>query len=507
MGDADPRVGWVLDRAARERAEEPGTIDLGTGERRTWSEVKRRVDGVATALASRDFERGDRVAILSLNSARHFELWYAIPASGLVMNDLNFRLAQEELRFICDDSKVKLLFVDENFLEAGLELRTACDALETLVWLGIGDDPPEGTIAYDALAATEPADLPEPESEDVAAIFYTGGTTGLPKGVMLTHRNLTANAHHMIGGCRLTWRDRYLHAAPQFHIADGALAYSITWVGGTHVFFPAFDPRGVVEALESEAITVTLLVPTMITMCVASGVLADANLSAMRLMIYGASPMPAEVQRTAVPAFACDFMQAYGMTEASHQMSSSPFDDRRAGTVGKGTGVDIAIMADDGTLLSPGEIGEVVINGPNVTHGYTNNPEANKEAFAHGWFHTGDQGLLSDDGYLSLTGRLKELINRAGEKISPLEVDGILLKHPAVNEAVCFAAPDEKYGEVVHAAVVLGGEATPEEIMEHCRTQMAEFKVPEVIYFAESLPRTATGKIQRRHVATAFLSD
>jgi acyl-CoA synthetase (AMP-forming)/AMP-acid ligase II len=204
--------------------------------------------------------------------------------------------------------------------------------------------------------------------------------------------------------------------------------------------------------------------------------------------------------------FGAPVLEAYGMTEASHQMSSSPLDDRRAGTVGKGTGVDIAIMADDGTVLPAGEIGEVVINGPNVTHGYANNPDANKEAFAHGWFHTGDQGLLSDDGYLSLTGRLKELINRAGEKISPLEVDGILLKHPAVNEAVCFAAPDEKYGEVVHAAVVLGGEATPEEIMAHCRTQMAEFKVPEVIYLAESLPRTATGKIQRRHVATAFLS-
>ena len=155
----------------------------------------------------------------------------------------------------------------------------------------------------------------------MAAIFYTGGTTGLPKGALLTHRNLTANALHVIGMTRLTWRDRYLYAAPQFHIADGALAYSLTWVGGTHVFVPAFDPRRVVEALEDEAITVTLLVPTMITMCVASGVLADADLSAMRLMIYGASPMPAEVQRMAVPAFGCDFMQAYGMTEAAPVVS------------------------------------------------------------------------------------------------------------------------------------------------------------------------------------------
>jgi acyl-CoA synthetase (AMP-forming)/AMP-acid ligase II len=207
--------------------------------------------------------------------------------------------------------------------------------------------------------------------------------------------------------------------------------------------------------------------------------------------------------------FGAPVLEAYGMTEAAHQMSSSPQPpgDRRPGTVGKATGVDIAIMDDNGTLLGPGEQGEVVINGENVTHGYANNPDANAEAFAHGWFHTRDQGTLSEDGYLTLTGRLKELINRGGEKISPLEVDGVLMKHPAVAEAVCFAAPDVKYGEVVHAAVVLGegASANSEEIQAYCKDFLADFKIPETIHMADSLPRTATGKIQRRHVATAFL--
>jgi long-chain acyl-CoA synthetase len=277
MSDVNPRIGWTLERAARERADAEGTVDLVTGERHSWAQVKRRVDGVASALSMMDFAAGDRVGILALNSARHFELWFAIPAAGLVMNDLNFRLAVEELRFICDDSQVRVLFVDDTFLEMARVLREACAELDTLVWLGAGADCPEGTIAYDSLADTDPASLPEPGSEDVAAICYTGGTTGLPKGVMLTHRNLTANAQHVIAFARLTARDRYLHAAPQFHAADGALAYSMTWVGGAHVFVPGFEPSAVISALEAEAITVELLVPTMITMCVATGGLEDAD--------------------------------------------------------------------------------------------------------------------------------------------------------------------------------------------------------------------------------------
>lgn len=522
MGDADPRIGWVLDRAARERAEAPATIDLGTGERRTWSEVKRRVDGVASALANLDFERGDRVAILSLNSARHFELWYAIPASGLVMNDLNFRLAQEELRFICDDSQVRLLFVDETLLEVGRALRAGCDALETLVWLGIGDDPPEGTIAYDTLAATQPADLPEPDSEDVAAIFYTGGTTGLPKGVMLTHRNLTANAHHMIGGCRLTWRDRYLHAAPQFHIADGALAYSITWVGGAHVFFPAFDPSGVVEALEQEAITVTLLVPTMITMCVASGVLADANLSAMRLMIYGASPMPAEVQRIAVPAFACDFMQAYGMTEAAPIVSfldeaaherglagEEPWASRLRSAGSPVAGVRVEVRRSDGSIADPGEPGEIWIRGPNIMKGYWNRLEETEHALVDGWYRSGDLAFADEGGFIYIVDRAKDMIISGGENIYTTEVENAIYSHASVLEVAAFAIPHEEWGEAVHAEVVLkpGESVEADEIIEHCRASIAGYKVPRSVNIRtadEPLPKSGAGKILKRDLREPF---
>jgi acyl-CoA synthetase (AMP-forming)/AMP-acid ligase II len=204
--------------------------------------------------------------------------------------------------------------------------------------------------------------------------------------------------------------------------------------------------------------------------------------------------------------FGCPVLEAYGMTEAAHQMASNPLPParRQSGSVGKGTGVQIAIMDERGTCLPAGSQGEVVIQGVNVTRGYHNNPEANAAAFTNGWFRTGDQGVLDGDGYLTLVGRLKELINRGGEKISPREIDETLLTHPAVAEAVCFGVPDAKYGEEVAAAVVLCKDASATDLITHCRERLAAFKVPKTIYLVTQIPRTATGKIQRRAVATAF---
>jgi acyl-CoA synthetase (AMP-forming)/AMP-acid ligase II len=206
--------------------------------------------------------------------------------------------------------------------------------------------------------------------------------------------------------------------------------------------------------------------------------------------------------------FGAPVLEAYGMTEASHQMASNPLppDTRKPGFVGKGTGVEIVILDDQGQILPAGKQGEVSIRGHNVMHGYLNNPEANQASFCNGYFRTGDQGVLDENGYLMLTGRLKELINRGGEKISPLEVDAALLEHPAVAEAVSFAAPHAKYGEEVHAAVVLKDDATPAEIQAFCSQRLADFKVPKVIHVTDMVPRTATGKIQRRHVAAHFLN-
>ena len=522
MSSADPRIGWVLDRAARERADAEATVDLGTGERRTWAETKRRADGVASALAAMDLERGDRVAILSLNSARHFELWYAIPASGLVMNDLNFRLAAEELRFICDDSQVRLLFVDDTFLEMGRTLIASSESLEILVWLGVGEDAPEGTIAYDELAATGPVELAEPASEDMAAIFYTGGTTGLPKGAMLTHRNLTANAQHVIAVADVTQRDRYLHAAPQFHLADGAMAYSLTWVGGAHVFLPAFDPLPVVAAMASEAVTLSLLVPTMISLCVASGALADHELDALRLVLYGASPMPSEVQRQAVAAFGCGFIQVYGMTEGAPAVTyldevaharglagEEPWATRLRSAGSPIPGVLAEVRREDASRADPGEPGEIWVRGPNIMKGYWNRPEETEQALVDGWYRSGDVAYADEGGFLFIVDRAKDMIISGGENIYTTEVENAIYSRPAVLEAAVFGIPHDEWGETVHAEVVLKPEsaAEPDEIIEHCRTLIAGYKLPRSVNLRtsdEPLPKSGAGKILKREMCEPF---
>ena len=229
----------------------------------------------------------------------------------------------------------------------------------------------------------------------------------------------------------------------------------------------------------------------------------------LRFVRSSSSSLPPPVMRELEETFGCPVLEAYGMTEAAHQMASNPLPPkaRKPGSVGVAAGPEVAIMDEGGALVLRGGLGEVVIRGPNVTNGYEANPDANAKAFAAGWFRTGDQGTIDDEGYLRITGRLKELINRGGEKIAPLEVDAVLLEHPAVAEGICFAVPDAKYGEEVQAAVVLKGQATADEIQKFCAGRLADFKVPKKIYLADSLPRTATGKIQRRHVAAHFAGE
>ena len=522
MPQSDPRISWVIDRAASINADGESAIDIGTGERFTWSETKRRVDGVASSLAGMGLERGDRVAVLMLNSARHLELWFAIPASGMVMNDLNYRLAPEELRFICDDSGVKALFVDDNFLNVGRELLEACPELQRLIWTGPGATSPEGTTPYDSLAAADPTVLPAPKSEDLAAIFYTGGTTGLPKGAMLNHRNLTSNALHMIAHARITSEDRYLHAGPQFHLADGALAYSVTWAAGTHVFIPGFDPAKTISALETERCTIALLVPTMIAMTVAHGGLDTADTSELRLVIYGASPMPSALQTSAIEAFGCGLAQAYGMTEASPVVTWLDEETHRRGAAGEqphatrlrsaGTtvvGVRAEVRRQDGSLADVGEPGEIYVQGPNIMMGYWNRDEETAAALVDGWYRSGDVAYRDDAGYLFIVDRAKDMIISGGENIYTSEVENAVYSHAGVAEAAAFGIPHPDWGETVHVEVVPkpGVTIDPDELIDHCRRLIAGFKLPRSVKVRgsdEALPKSGAGKILKRDLREPY---
>lgn len=525
MSEFEPRISWVLERAATQYGDEEATVDLGTGERRTWAETSDRVKGIAAGLRDLGLDLGDRVGVLSLNSARHLELWFAIPEAGLVMNDLNYRLAVEELAFIANDSNIKVLFADDTFLDVARQVLERCDDMHTVVHLGPGTNPPDGTTAYDTLATTEARDFPDVPTggSDVAAIFYTGGTTGLPKGAMLTHRNLTSNATHVIGTLKLDESDRYLHCGPQFHLADGAFAYGVTWMGGTHVFIPAFDPVKTMEAIEQERITTSLMVPTMINMIIQSPDLASADLSSLRTVLYGASPMPSAVQKAAIETFGSIFAQGYGMTEASPLVSFLTLEAHDRGMAGEEPwasrmqsagspciGVRVEIRREDGvTICPPGEAGEIYIQGPNIMAGYWNRDEETAHALVDGWYRSGDVAYADEGGYLFIVDRAKDMIISGGENIYTTEVENALYAHPSVLEAAAFGVPHEEWGESVHVVVVTKpGEVVAEaDLIEHCRSLIAGYKLPrtcDIRSAEEPLPKSGAGKILKRDLRDPF---
>jgi acyl-CoA synthetase (AMP-forming)/AMP-acid ligase II len=325
----------------------------------------------------------------------------------------------------------------------------------------------------------------------------------------LTHANLLTSIRNIASHYQLTPTDTGLVVMPLFHV-HGLIGATLAplLAGGTVVVPPRFSAGAFWPAAKTHCVTWFSCSPTIHQILLARADSDNAPARSGFRFIRSCSAALAPTTLAQLESrFGAPVLEAYAMTEAAHQMCSNPLPPgvRKAGTVGRGTNVDVAIMDEAGNMLPGGTPGEVVVRGPNVTRGYHSNPAANAEAFTKGWFRTGDRGVLDGDGYLTLIGRIKELINRGGEKISPLEVDAALLAHPAVAEAATFAAPDAKYGEEVHAAVVLKGAATAEELQTHCRSRLADFKAPKVIYITKELPRTPTGKVQRRHVAAAFL--
>jgi acyl-CoA synthetase (AMP-forming)/AMP-acid ligase II len=349
-----------------------------------------------------------------------------------------------------------------------------------------------------------------PAEEDVALVLHTSGTTSRPKRVPLKHRNLAASVAHIVATYALGPEDVSLCVMPLFHV-HGLVASALATLasGGTVVAPSRFNALGFWPLVKAQRATWYSAVPTIHGLVLARTSAGERPPGAetLRFIRSCSSALPPAMMLQLEERVGAPVLEAYGMTEASHQIASNPLPPaaRFPGSVGIGTGVRVGIMDEAGTLLPVGTQGEVVIQGPNVTGGYENNPEANATSFSDGWFRTGDLGVLDDAGYVMLQGRIKELINRGGEKISPREVDEVLLLHPAVAEAVCFGAPHPAWGEEVAAAVVLREPgATAAELQRHCRAHLAEFKVPKTVHVVDAIPRTATGKVQRRHVAAAM---
>ncbi|WP_198375068.1 acyl--CoA ligase [Neoroseomonas rubea] len=472
----------------------------GTNERPTMTygalrELCQRTVGTLNRLG---IGRGDRVAIVLPNGPEMAAAFLAI-GCGATTAPLNPAYRAEEFTFYLTDLRAKALVVLHGM---------ATDAREVAARLSIPvlDLVPGETAGAFTLEGGEPASAAKPGMawpEDEALVLHTSGTTARPKIVPLTQANICASARNIGRTLDLAPDDACLNIMPLFHI-HGLIAAVLSSVaaGGAVICTQGFDALRFFRWLDEERPSWFTAVPTM-HQAILSRAERNADIIArarLRFLRSSSASLPGPVMQDLERVFSAPLVESYGMTEASHQMCSNPLaGPRKPGSVGLPAGPEVAIMADDGTILPQGEIGEVVIRGPNVTAGYEANPEANAKAYTNGWFRTGDQGAFDEDGFLTLTGRLKELINRGGEKVSPLEVDGVLSGHPAVAQALTFAIPHAKLGEEVGAAVVLrdGMACTERELREFAAQHLADFKVPRKVVFLPEIPKGATGKLMR----------
>ena len=442
--------------------------------------------------------RNDRVAIVLPNGPEMAAAFIAIGA-GATTAPLNPAYRADEFNFYLTDLKAKALVVQKG---------VATEARDVAAKLGVavlelvpGDH--AGSFTLEGGSAAQAAQPGAAEAGDIALVLHTSGTTARPKIVPLSQANICASARHIGATLALSPADACLNIMPLFHI-HGLIAavLSSLGAGGAVICTPGFDALRFFRLLDEERPSWYTAVPTMHQTILTR---ADRNAeiierAKLRFIRSSSASLPGPVMEQLEAVFGCPLVESYGMTEASHQMASNPLaGPRKPGSVGQAAGPEVAIMDDDGTILPQGEIGEVVIRGPNVTAGYEANPDANAKAFTHGWFRTGDQGAFDAEGFLTLTGRLKELINRGGEKVSPLEVDGVLSAHPAVAQALTFAMPHAKLGEEVAAAVVLreGAACTERELRDFAAQQLADFKVPRKVVFLPEIPKGATGKLMR----------
>jgi acyl-CoA synthetase (AMP-forming)/AMP-acid ligase II len=466
----------------------------------TYGGLRDQVDRLARELSGFGLGRGDRIAIALPNGIEMIASFFAAAVAATAA-PLNPAYKQEEFRFYLEDTRARALILPPTGLD---EARYAAGPGTLIIE---ADADPEGNIRFSAGdKAGPPRPLEPPEPGDIALMLHTSGTTSRPKRVPLAHSNLMVSSRNVAAWYGLGPEDVSLCVMPLFHV-HGLVAstFATLFTGGTVVVVPKFNPLTFWGTVRDHKATWYSAVPTIHQVLVARAKAGARPPGAehLRFIRSCSAALAPQMMADLEDRFGAPVLEAYGMTEAAHQMSSNPLPPaaRKAGSVGRGGNVKIAILDEKGNLLGPGAHGEVSIQGPNVFGGYEGNPAANAASFTNGWFRTGDQGYLDADGYLTLVSRIKELINRGGEKISPREIDEVLLSHPAVSEAVCFGIPDRVYGEAVAAAVVLKSPATEKELAAHCKTLLSDFKIPKVIHIVETIPRTATGKIQRRIVA------
>jgi long-chain acyl-CoA synthetase len=498
----------------------PNKTALIDGETRyTYREANERVRRLAAGLLSLGLKPGDNIGILANNSNRYWETYFVADIAGMPLAPLNIRLAPAELEFILNDGEIKALIIGPEYIQVYEAFKAGVPGLKHVI---LTEGELAGSLDYESLlAANAPLEgsVRDWSEDDMLNLCYTGGTTGLPKGVMLTQRNIVSNAQHAILLGEFRESDIWLHVAPMFHLADAWACYAVTMVGGTHVFTPAFAPQATLDIIQRHRVTKTILVPTMINFLVNYPDTKNYDTSSLDLCLYGASPMPVDRLQAAVKVLGPKFVQAYGMTETAPLLTAmskawqafdgSPEDTRRLASCGRQVpGVDVRVVDEEtGIDVKPGQVGEIIARGPNVMAGYWKRPEETAKALRNGYMHTGDLATIDDDGFVFIVDRAKDMIISGGENIYTTEVENALYEHPSVMEAAVIGIPDEKWGEAVLAVVVPreGSTPTEQEIIEHCRTLIAGYKCPKRVVFQDTpLPKSGPGKILKTELRKPF---
>ncbi|HET6189385.1 MAG TPA: long-chain-fatty-acid--CoA ligase [Trebonia sp.] len=504
------RLTHGLHRGLQQYPDALATID---GERvRTWRESENRVARLAAGLRMLGLSSGERVAILALNSDAYHECQLAAAWAGAVFVPVNTRWSMPEVAFTLRDSGARVLLVDDYFVPLVEDLRAEGACPETVLYAG-PEPVPAGLLAVEGLIAeNRPMQDAERGGAELAAIYYTGGTTGRAKGVMLSHASMISSAlTSFASGAYVAPGARYLHAAPMFHSADASGWVAVNALGGTHVFLPRFTPGGAAEAIQRYRVTDTIMVPTMIRLLIDSPEAAGADLSSLQRLIYGGSPIDGTVlARARERLHGTAFTQAYAMTEMSPVMTLLTPADHHVSRLRDSAGravphVDIRI-ADDYGSAPAGTIGEILARGGGQMLGYWNRPDETKAALDGGWMRTGDSGYLSGDGYLFVVDRIKDMIISGGENVYSAEVENALASHSAVAASAVIGVGDQVWGEHVHAVVVLadGASISAEELRAYVKTRIAAYKAPRTIQFAESLPLSGAGKVLKQQLRDEY---
>jgi long-chain acyl-CoA synthetase len=511
-------MSWTLDEYIRRNgARFPQKAGLVMGDTvLNWAEVDDRVNRVANALRALGLQRNERVAVVLHNRLEYPELYYGVGRAGLINVPCSYRLSVPELAEILSAAEPSVLVVAADEASKAAELRPLLPTLKH-VWVLDGSGSTVGDCYEDLLAAasSEPAYSPNGEN-DTFAIFFTSGTTGLPKGAMVSNLNLEANGFNQFVADGSLREDVNLIASPLYHM--GAVFVSVTYVmlGCTQVIIPRFDPAPWLEAVQRNQVSVALLIPTMINTLINFAGLKDYDISSLRRVFYGGGPMPPAVIKRALELLQCGFTQGYGLTEtleasflvaSDHVLNGTEARVRHMASAGReSVGADVRIVDDFSNEMPVGEVGEIIIRSRSNICGYWGNPEETAQAVRGDWFYTGDLGYLDDERYLYVVDRKKDMVVSGGVNIFTKEIESVIYSHPAVLEAAVIATPDDHWGEIVTACVVLrdGKDLGADELIEYCSASLAGYKKPRAVYFLDELPKNPSGKILKRELRASL---